>query len=86
MIYVKTRSGRFMSLSHIVGFALEEQIMEMEGKRVMVSEIIAYLPEPLYPAILAIYYDHETAEKNLERFMEKLLKMEKGITGIETQI
>lgn len=86
MIYVKTRSGRFISLNHIVGFALEEQTMEMEGKRVMVSEIIAYLPEPLYPAVLAIYHDHETAEKNLDKFMEKLLKMEKGIIGIETQI
>jgi hypothetical protein len=86
MIYVKTRSGRFMSLNHIVGFALEEQSMEMEGKKVMVSEIIAYLPEPLYPAILAIYYDHQTAEKNLENLMEKLLKIEKGIIDIETQI
>ncbi len=86
MIYIRTRSGRFMSLDRIVGFALEEQIMEMEGKRVMVFEIIAYLPEPLYPAILAIYYDHETAERNLAVFMERLLKMEKGIIEIETQI
>ena len=86
MIYIKTRSGRFVSLDHIAGFALEEQIMEMEGKRVMISEIIAYLPEPLYPAVLAIYYDHETAEKNLEKFMERLLKIEKGIVSIETQI
>ena len=86
MMFVKTRSGRFMSIEHIVGFAIEDEIMEMEGRRVRVFEIIAYLPEPLYPAILSIYHDHQTAEKNLEKFMEKLLKMDKGIISVETQL
>lgn len=86
MIFVKTRSGRFMSLDHIVGFAIEEQTMEMEGKRVMIFNTIAYLPEPLYPAILAIHHNYEAAEKNLETFMEKLLKREKGVVSMETEI
>ncbi len=86
MIFVKTRSGRFISLSHIVGFAIEDEIMEMEGKRVRVFEIIAYLPEHLYHAILAIYHDHVTAEKNLEKFMERLLNTQKGIVTVETQL
>jgi hypothetical protein len=86
MIYVKTRSGRFISLNHIIGFAIEDEIMEMEGKRVRVFEIIAYLPEHLYHAILAIYHDHETADKNLEKFMERLLKTQKGIISAETQL
>jgi hypothetical protein len=86
MIFVKTRSGRFISLDHIVGFAIEDEIMEMEGKRVRVFEIIAYLPEHLYHAILAIYHDHEAAEKNLEKFMERLLKTQKGIISVETQL
>ncbi len=86
MIFVKTRSGRFMSLDQIVGFAIEDKVIEMEGKRVSVFEIIAYLPEPLYPAILAIYHEHDTAEKNLQIFIEKLLKMQKGIVSVETQL
>ena len=86
MIFVRTRSGRFMSLDYIIGFAIEDHSMEMEGKRVRAFNIIAYLPEPLYPAILAIYHDYETAEKNLTTFMEKLLKKGKGIVGMDTEV
>lgn len=86
MIFVRTRSGRFMSLDHIIGFAIEDHNLEKEGKRVRAFNIIAYLPDPLYPAILAIYHDYETAEKNLEAFMEKLLKRGKGVVGMETEI
>ena len=86
MIFVRTRSGRFMSLDHIIGFAIEDHSMEMEGKRVRAFNIIAYLPEPLYPAILAIYHDYETAQKNLEALMEKILKKGKGVISVETEI
>jgi hypothetical protein len=86
MIYVRTRSGRFLSLNHIVGFAIEEQNTEMEGQRIRVFNIIAYLPEPLYPAILSVCYDEKTAEKELEAFMKKLINAERGIIGLETQI
>ncbi|MGH7888939.1 MAG: hypothetical protein ACRENF_00120 [Thermodesulfobacteriota bacterium] len=86
MIYVRTRSGRFLSLNHLVGFAIEEQNTEMEGKRIRIFNIIAYLPEPLYPAILSVYYDETTAEKELVAFMERLISTEKGIVGLETQI
>ncbi len=86
MIYVRTRSGRFLSLNHIVGFAIEEQNTEMEGQRIRIFNIIAYLPEPLYPAILSVYYEEMTAEKELTAFMEKLISAERGIVGLETQI
>lgn len=32
MVYIKTKSGRFISLNHIVGFAIEEQVIELRGK------------------------------------------------------
>lgn len=86
MIFIRTRSGRYLSLNHIVGFAIEEQNTEMEGQRMRVFNIIAYLPQPLYPAILSICYDEESAEKELGTFMEKLIKMERGIIGLETQV
>lgn len=86
MIYVRTRSGRFLSLNHIVGFAIEEQNTEMEGQRIRIFNIIAYLPEPLYPAILSVYYDEKTAEKELGAFMEKIINAERGMVSLETQI
>jgi hypothetical protein len=86
MIYVRTRSGRFLSLNHIVGFAIEEQNTEMEGQRIRIFNIIAYLPEPLYPAILSVCYEEEIAEKELQALMKKLINTEKGIISLETQI
>ncbi len=86
MIFVRTRSGRYLSLSHIIGFAIEEQNTEMEGQRMRVYNIIAYLPQPLYPAILSICYEEGSAEKELEMFMERLVKLERGIIGLETQV
>jgi hypothetical protein len=85
MVYIRTKSGRFISIEHIVGFAIEEQIIEVEGKRKMVYNVIAYLPEHLYHAILAIYNDHETAQKHLENFMEKINKLDKGVVSLNTE-
>jgi hypothetical protein len=86
MVYVRTKSGRFISVDHIVGFAIEDQTIEVEGKRRMVYNVIAYLPEHLYHAILATYSDHDTAQKNLENFVEKIRKLDTGIVGFETEI
>jgi hypothetical protein len=58
----------------------------VEGKRRMVYNVIAYLPEHLYHAILATYSDHDTAQKNLENFVEKIRKLDTGIVGFETEI
>ena len=86
MVYVRTKSGRFISIDHIVGFAIEEQIIEVEGKRKMVYNAIAYLPEHLYHAILATYIDLDKAQKHLENFVEKIRKLDTGVVGFETEI
>lgn len=86
MIFIKTRSGRFLASNHVVGFAIEEQNTEMEGQRIKVFNIIAYLPEPLFPAILSIYYEEETAHKELEKFMKKLVDTKVGIVTLESEI
>lgn len=85
MIYIKTKSGRFISLNHIVGFAIDEQVIELEGKRKRVFNVIAYLPEHLYHAILAIYSDFDQAQKDLERFMERILTLDKGIVSLDAE-
>lgn len=86
MIYVKTRSGRYLSLNHIIGFAVETEKMEIDGKNVMVFEVIAYLPQPLYPAILGIYRKEEDAYKYLDQIIENILKSENSIVQIPTEL
>lgn len=86
MVYIKTRSGRFFSVDHIVGFSIEHHIEEIEGRRVEVSVIIAYLPEPLLPAVLASYYKEADAIKALESFIDNLVQKKRGIMEIPTEI
>lgn len=85
-IFVRTRSGRYLSLSHIIGFDVEAQKVEIEGKRRLVFEVIAYLPGNLLPAVLGIYYNEKDAYKWLDYLVEQILKMEKGIVYIPTEI
>lgn len=86
MLYVRTRSGRYMSAEHIIGFAIEDQFVEITGKRIRVYNVIAYLPGDLNPAVLAMYRDLKSAQQNLDRFIQKLLSAEKGIVTIDTEI
>lgn len=74
MIFIKTRSGRFLNLNSIHGFAVEEEKMEINGKKIVVYEIIAYLPQPLLPAVLGIYYTEEKAEEKLNELINNILK------------
>lgn len=86
MVFVRTRSGRYLALRHIVGFAVEEHQMEIEGKRTRVFHVIAYLPPPLNPAILSIFLDEDKAQSELESFVGNLIKMERGMVGMTTDI
>ncbi len=86
MIFIKTRSGRYLSIEHIIGFAVEMEKIEIEGKRTNVFEVIAYLPQPLYPAILGIYYSEETAYKNMELLVNKILENKENKIYIPTEI
>lgn len=86
MIFVKTRSGRYISLNHIIGFAVEYEKIELNGRNVPVFEVIAYLPQPLLPAVLGIYTLEETAEKHLERLIQQILNIQNGVVSLETEI
>lgn len=86
MVYIKSRSGRFLSQDHIIGFAIEDQLADIQGKRVQVFEIIAYLPEPLLPAIIGNFYNEEQAERALEDFMARLARTEKGTIEVESAV
>lgn len=85
MLYVRTKSGRYMAVSRITGFAIEDQFVEENGKRMRVYNVIAYLPDDLNPAILAIYRDMKTAQENLEKLVKNIIESEKGIVQIESR-
>lgn len=84
MIFIKTRSGRYLRLESIYGFAVEEEKMEIEGKKRLVYEVIAYLPQPLLPAVLGIYTTEEKAEEKLNQLIDSILKS-KGNTVINLE-
>jgi hypothetical protein len=72
MTFVKTRSGRYLKLDSIIGFAIEEEKMEIEGKRQIVFEIIAYLPQPLNPAILEIFFIRRVSKRRIRKINSKI--------------
>lgn len=86
MIFIRTRSGRYINLNHIVGFAVEDEKIELNGRNVHVFEVIAYLPQPLLPAVLGIYPTEEKAEKYLQKLIENILSTNSGIISLETEI
>ncbi|MEJ5172845.1 MAG: hypothetical protein WHT47_03950 [Hydrogenothermaceae bacterium] len=86
MIFVRTRSGRYININHVIGFAVEYEKIELNGRNVPVFEVIAYLPQPLLPAVLGIYTSEDTAEKHLERLINKILNTKSGTVSLETEI
>lgn len=87
MIFIKTRSGRFLNLNSIHGFAVEEEKIELNGRKTLVYEVIAYLPQPLLPAVLGIYYSEEKAEEKLQELIESILKSKSNsIIQLESEI
>lgn len=86
MIFVRTRSGRYINLNHIIGFAVEYEKIELNGRNVPVFEVIAYLPQPLLPAVLGIYTSEENAEKHLDELVAKILHIQHGVVSLETEV
>lgn len=86
MIFVRTRSGRYININHIIGFAVEYEKMELNGRHVPVFEVIAYLPQPLLPAVLGIYISEESAEKHLNHLITEILNIQKGVISLETEV
>ncbi|SNR61896.1 hypothetical protein [Desulfurobacterium atlanticum] len=85
-VFIRTRSGRYLLLEHIIGFDVVSQKVEIDGKRVLVFEVIAYLPGNLLPAVLGIYYNEKDAYEWLNYLVGQILKTEKGIVFIPTEI
>jgi hypothetical protein len=54
MKLIKTRSGRYINAYHAIAFSVEENVIEVEGKRRRVYNLVVHLPQPLLPAILGI--------------------------------
>jgi hypothetical protein len=87
VIYIKTRSGRFLNLNSIHGFAVEEEKIEINGKKVVVYEVIAYLPQPLLPAVLGIYFTEEKAEEKLQDLINSILKAKSNsVIHLESEV
>jgi hypothetical protein len=74
LIFIKTRSGRYLRVESIHGFAVEEEKMEIDGRKRLVYEVIAYLPQPLLPAVLGIYTTEEKAEEKLDQLIHSILE------------
>ena len=86
MVFIKSESGRYFSLDHIIGFAIEEGMLGQEGRRIGVFKIIAYLPEPLQPAVIGTFLKEESAAKALDKFIGELGKIEHGKVEIKSEL
>lgn len=86
MVFVKTRSGRYIPAHQIVTLGVEEDKTASEGKMVHVSKVIVHLPEPLVPAVLGIFRDDTRAHAALKDLVEKLSHAERGVLIIDTEV
>jgi hypothetical protein len=52
MKLIKTKNGRYINAYHAIAFSIEESVIEVEGKRRRVYNLVVHLPQPLLPASL----------------------------------
>jgi hypothetical protein len=83
MKLIKTRSGRYINAYHAIAFSIEESVIEVEGKRRRVYNLVVHLPQPLLPAILGIYPTEEEAHQSLEVLVRALCG-EESIVHVES--
>ncbi len=84
MIFVKTRSGRYINSLHIIAISVEEAKIEVDGKKRLVYKVVAYLSQPLLPAVLGIYSTEERAREVLDQIIEKI-SQEERVVYIESE-
>ncbi|MFN3813624.1 MAG: hypothetical protein ACK4SM_03260 [Aquificaceae bacterium] len=84
MKFVKTRSGRFLSVLHMISLSVEETKIEIDGKKRLVYKLIAHMSQPLLPAVLGIYSTEDKAYTVLEDIVKRLSGNEK-IVGVESE-
>ena len=79
MIFVKTRSGRYINSLHIIAISVEEAKIEVDGKKRLVYKVVAYVSQPLLPAVLGIYSTEERAREVLDQIIEKISQEERVV-------
>ncbi|MFN3921267.1 MAG: hypothetical protein ACK4K4_02570 [Caldimicrobium sp.] len=84
MKFVKTRSGRYLNVNHIIALSVEETKIEIQGKKRLVYKVVAYMSQPLLPAVIGIYYSEEKARSILEDLIKTITHPE-NIIAVETE-
>lgn len=72
MKLIKIKNGRYINAYHAIAFSVEESLIEVEGKRRRVYNLVVHLPQPLLPAILGIYPTEEESHQSLEVLVKAL--------------
>lgn len=76
MKLLKTRSGRYLNQEHIIALSVEETKIEIEGKKRLVYKIVAYMSQPLLPAVISIHFTEEAARTTLDNIVTQLVQGE----------
>ncbi|MFN3472007.1 MAG: hypothetical protein ACK4ZR_05345 [Aquificaceae bacterium] len=84
MNFLRTRSGRYLNALHLISISVEEAKIEVEGKKRLVYKVVAYMSQPLLPAVLGIYSTEEKAFEVLEDIIGRLSSDER-IVRIESE-
>lgn len=84
MNFLRTRSGRYLNTFHVISLSVEEAKIEVEGKKRLVYKVVAYMSQPLLPAVLGIYSTEEKAFEVLEDIIGRLSRDER-IIHIESE-
>lgn len=84
MRLIRTRSGRFLNIDHIIALSIEETKIEIEGKKRVVYKVVAYMSHPLLPAVLGIYFNEDKARDTLENIVEQIIQ-EKKLIVVESE-
>ncbi|MFN3505529.1 MAG: hypothetical protein ACK4Y7_04910 [Caldimicrobium sp.] len=84
MRLIRTRSGRFLNIDHIIALSIEETKIEIEGKKRVVYKVVAYMSYPLLPAVLGIYFNEDKARDTLENIVEQIIQ-EKKLIVVESE-
>ncbi|MCS7306980.1 MAG: hypothetical protein NZ526_00340 [Aquificaceae bacterium] len=79
MTFIRTRSGRYLNILHVISLSVEEAKIEIEGKKRLVFKVVAYMSQPLLPAVLGIYSTEEKAFDVLENIIKRLSENERVI-------
>jgi hypothetical protein len=79
MNFIRTRSGRYLNTLHVISLSVEEAKIEVDGRKRVVYKVVAYMSQPLLPAVLGIYSTEEKAFQVLESIVQKLSQDERLI-------